>query len=201
MGKAKRVYTKTCRLCNSEFSTGSWDKKYCSKECKAHAFSTGFADYDCGRALCAHCGSEFKKKHLRHAYCSDTCKSAAAKARGGVPTEQQYARLSGNWRKYLNRLCTPALRSQLTTDDLLQVLEVQNYMCALTGVPLTCVLVKGARTWTNASIDRIVAGGPYTPSNIRLTCVRINILRGNMTDGEFVHWCKLVVNHMENDDA
>ena len=193
-----RTYTKVCKLCNAQFLTGCWDKKYCTRECKLSAFTTGFADYDCGYARCKHCGVEFKKKHLRHVYCSDSCKATYTREHRKVPTEQQYHRVSGDWRKYFARLCAPAKREALTPDLLLSVLAAQGGRCALTGVELTCILKKGERTWTNASIDRIIPGAPYTLDNIRLICARINVLRGNMQDIEFVHWCRLVVTHYED---
>lgn len=196
-----RTYKKLCRLCESEFTARSWDTKYCGAACRSSAFKSGFADYAGGATECKHCGGTFTKKHLRHAYCATPCKDAAARARGGVPTEQQYARVSGNWRRYLQRLCMPSARRALTADILYKILERQDFKCALTGVSMTCRLVKGTRTWTNASIDRILPGAPYTEDNIRMTCVRINTLRSNMSDSEFISWCRLVVQHSEVQDA
>ena len=192
-----RTYKKVCRLCSSDFLTGSWDTKYCGVGCRTEAFKTGFADYACGTANCKHCNAEFDKKHLRHAYCTQDCKSAAETLRGGQPTERQYLRVSGNWMRYLQRLCMPASRKGLTAEMLYSILEAQDFKCALTGLPLTCTLVKGMRTWTNVSIDRIIPGAPYTKDNIRLTCIRINTLRSTMSDEEFVQWCRLVVQHSE----
>ena len=201
MPKKARTYSKECRMCGSAFQTGCWDKKYCSAQCRTTAFVTGHADYNCGQAACKHCGAQFEKKHLRHAYCSPVCKVSAAKARGGTPTEVQYARVSGDWSRYFLRLQKRAGRGALSPQDLVLILHQQNMRCALTGVPLTCTLIKGARTWTNASIDRIVPGGAYEVGNVRLVCARINVLRSNMADAEFLYWCKLVVAYMESQHA
>ena len=194
-----RTYGCSCKLCGAAFVSGTWGAKYCSKTCRTSAFSTGHADYNCGDVQCRHCGATFAKKHLRHAYCTPACKTAATRARRLGDTAEQYARISGNWRRYFLRLCSQKRRDELTPELLQAVLERQQGLCALTGVPLTCDLKKGERTWTNASIDRIVPGGPYIADNIRLTCARINILRGNMADAEFLSWCQLVLTWSHKD--
>ena len=76
---------------------------------------------------------------------------------------------------------------------LVKLLNDQEGKCALTGVQLTCILEKGNITHTNASIDRIEAGGPYILENIRLTCARVNVMRSNMSDEELLYWCKLLI--------
>jgi hypothetical protein len=50
-------------------------------------------------------------------------------------------------------------RDLLSREIILGQLEKQDYKCALSGVQLTCILEKGIITQTNASIDRINAGG------------------------------------------
>jgi hypothetical protein len=76
---------------------------------------------------------------------------------------------------------------------LLEVLEEQDGRCALTGVKLTNILVKNRKVWTNASIDRIVSGGPYIRSNIQLVCAAVNGFRSQMSIEEFRQWCRMVV--------
>jgi hypothetical protein len=88
-------------------------------------------------------------------------------------------------------------RDKLTREILLAQLEKQDYKCALTGVPLTCKLDKGDVCPTNASVDRIQAGGPYTADNIQMVCRAVNFFRSNLSVPEFVDWCRKVVNHHE----
>lgn len=80
----------------------------------------------------------------------------------------------------------------LTTDEIISLYHAQNHKCALTGVELT--FIKGGSS-TNLSIDRINPGEDYVISNIRLVCNTINYMRSNMTDDEFLNWCKLVVDY------
>lgn len=80
-------------------------------------------------------------------------------------------------------------------DVLLSVYAKQHGRCALTGVLLTCTLERGVVCKTNASIDRINPGGPYTEDNIQLVCVAINKLRVDLPLNEFVDWCRKVSDH------
>ena len=83
----------------------------------------------------------------------------------------------------------------MTKHDCVRILEKQNYKCALTGVDLTCLLIKGTITKTNASIDRIDPKGLYTEDNVQLVCAAINKLRIDMEVSEFIEWCEKVANH------
>lgn len=146
-------------------------------------------------ANCPVCAAQFVQAHHSHKYCSKTCKRINARRVGSETTARQYATISGDWAKYYNRLRCRKGRADLTLDDLLRAHERQNGLCALTGEPMTCRLERGIITRTNASIDRVVPGGEYTPENIRLVCVAINKLRGNMSDAEFIEWCRKVANY------
>lgn len=85
-------------------------------------------------------------------------------------------------------------RDQLSKEIILAQLEKQNYKCALSGVELTCTLERGVVTLTNASIDRIQAGGPYTADNIQMVCKALNSWRADTAVPDFVKWCRAVVN-------
>lgn len=146
---------------------------------------------------CAVCGVEFLPHSGVHKFCSAECKGKWQYISGRVTTESQYKGISGNWSRYASRLLAAGgqKRSQLTRETLLQKLEYQQYRCALTGVPLTCNLEKGVISPTNASVDRIIAGGPYTADNIQMVCRAVNMWRGDLSIEEYVTWCQKVVNH------
>lgn len=59
-------------------------------------------------------------------------------------------------------------------------------------------LEKGVICRTNASIDRLEAGGPYIKDNIQLVCSVLNKFRINTPVAEFVWWCKKVAEHNAN---
>ena len=149
---------------------------------------------------CVVCGGSFTPKSGVHKFCSSPCKGKWKYITGEGSTENQYKKISGNWVRYASRLLyfKGRKRDQLTREDILRQLEKQNYKCALTGKELTCVLQKGTVSKTNASIDRIIAGGPYTPENIQMVCKAVNLWRGNTPIAEFVDWCRAVVETHDN---
>jgi hypothetical protein len=60
---------------------------------------------------------------------------------------------------------------------------------------MTCLLEKGSRCQTNASIDRIDPKGPYTADNIQLVCAILNKFRIDTSVEDFINWCKKVSDH------
>jgi hypothetical protein len=142
---------------------------------------------------CVICCNEYEPRGPTSMVCSLECKKKRVKKEDWNATERQYAKISGNWRRYFSRLLNKAERDCLSVDDLIDLLNRQDGKCSLTGAVLTCVLEKGIVTKTNASIDRIDAGGPYKVENIQLVCSAVNRLRTNMTVTEYVDWCRMVV--------
>lgn len=155
-----------------------------------HGFLRNVSD---DNVRCMVCSNPFKPANSRQQLCSDECKDKWRELNKEHLTQVQYSYISGNWEKYFKRLLYNGnRRDDLTVDDLLEKLKEQEGRCALTGTELTCKLEKGTICKTNASIDRISAGGPYLPENIQLVCSAINKFRGNLTVEEFVWWCKKV---------
>jgi hypothetical protein len=146
---------------------------------------------------CAVCGATFTPHSGVHKFCSPECKGKWKYTSGKITTESQYRDISGNWDRYVSRLLYYGgrKRDQLTKEILLRKLQEQNYRCALTGYPLTCKLEKGTRCMTNASVDRVEAGGPYTEDNIRIVCRAVNQWRSDLPTEEFVAWCQAIVDY------
>jgi len=129
---------------------------------------------------CPQCHSEFTKKNHYHMFCSYTCKDQYNKGKTWV----------GYFKKLLNNNAKE--RKKLDADMLFKKYTVQGGRCAISGVQLTKIVGQGPIT-TNASIDRIEAGGKYVESNIRLVCCFINSWRGKVTDEELIWWCQQIV--------
>ena len=146
---------------------------------------------------CKHCFGEFEPKNSKQVFCTPACKGKYKYVCGSVTTEGQYKQISGNWSRYLQRLLIAGgvKRKGLILEDLLEILEEQEYRCALTGLPLTCQLEIGVNFKTNASVDRIEAGGPYIKDNIQLVCKAVNSFRRDLTIEEFKWWCRKVADH------
>lgn len=147
---------------------------------------------------CAVCYNFFTPFSGVHKFCSEKCRGRWGYITGTKTTESQYSYISGNWRRYLNRLCCRTFnRSNLKVEDVLEILKNQDYQCALSGRRLTCTLEKGKRFYNNASIDRIEAGGPYIKENIQLVCSGLNSLRRDMNVNDFIEICKEVAKYNE----
>lgn len=144
---------------------------------------------------CKRCGTNIDHKNKGAKFCSNTCRHVYRNT-----SEIQYQHISGNWKKYLLRLLYSGgkKRINLSVESMLEVLEKQNYKCALSGIDLTCNLEVGVNFPTNASIDRIEAGGPYIKENIQFVCKSLNYFRKNTTISEFVWWCKQVAKYNDN---
>lgn len=145
---------------------------------------------------CVVCGIEFIPKSGVNKFCSESCRGRWKYINGNASTEQQYQKISGSWERYFSRLQSKKdRRDQISVSELLILYRQQQGRCALSGVEMTCLLEKGKRIWTNASIDRIEAGGLYTLSNIQLVCTAVNLFRCDIPISQFVEWCRLVSNY------
>jgi hypothetical protein len=133
---------------------------------------------------CVVCGKEFKTHHPKYLCCSAQC---------GVTHKRdtRYKRESGNWILYFKHLLSKK-RTNVTAQDLVELLNKQQGKCALSGTKLTCEKVVGKYVKTNASIDRIIAGGEYNIENVQLVCRAVNSFRHDLTIKEFIQWCKRV---------
>ena len=60
---------------------------------------------------------------------------------------------------------------------------------------------EGVTFKTNASIDRIIAGGEYTKDNIQLVCAALNSWRADTDLQEFIWFCKKVTEYQEEKGA
>lgn len=73
--------------------------------------------------------------------------------------------------------------------EILEVLESQNYSCALSGVQLTpdC-----------AQLDHIIPeskGGSHCKDNLQVLHKTVNAMKSAMTQEDFLSWCVLIANH------
>ena len=147
--------------------------------------------------VCVVCEEEFLPKSGVHKFCSESCKGKHKYQTGVVTTKSQYKEISGNWKRYLSRLLHSGgdKRKDLSVGILLSKLKSQNYKCALSGIELTCLLDVGTKYPFNASVDRVVAGGPYSEGNIQLVCRSLNSWRSDTSVEDFIEMCGKVYLH------
>lgn len=136
--------------------------------------------------VCVCCGTSYLTTDHRSKFCSALCRSyyngkkfRKANAGSDLVYYIKYTLLNGK-------------RPELSVQEILNLYEDQQGLCALTKVPMTSISGSGKHK-TNISIDRIECGGPYIPSNIRLVCTHANTIRNNLTDEEMLWWCKQIV--------
>lgn len=72
------------------------------------------------------------------------------------------------------------------------LLEKQNYRCAMTGFPLTRTGEQGDH---DLSIDRVDSDRGYEKDNVVLVCNRVNMMKNTKSLDMFVWWCKAVANY------
>lgn len=147
--------------------------------------------------ICPICQNQFKARSGSHKFCSLLCKTKNNQLNGSMMCTRQYERISGDWARYFNRLINRKRKGVLSTKELLGLLEKQNYKCALSGLTLTCLLEQGKKFKTNASIDRIIPGKPYTIDNVQLVCSALNSWRSDTNLAEFLWFCKQVTKYQE----
>lgn len=146
-----------------------------------------------GERNCLICGNSYTAVKSYQKFCTQKCQNKFNYTKS-MSLDNQYKRISNSWPLYLRRLRYKPIRAHISVEDLLNLLNKQNYRCALTGELLTCSLNKGTVSLTNASIDRIIPGGPYTLDNIRLVCRIANIMKWNMSDAKLKEWCRKILN-------
>lgn len=147
-----------------------------------------------GQRSCLTCGNSYIAVKNYQKFCTQKCQNKFNYTKS-MSTGNQYERISKSWPRYLLRLTYPKGREELTVQDLMAILEKQDYKCAISGVTLTKQLNKGMKHFTNASVDRIIPGGPYTLDNIRLVCRIVNVMKWNMSDAELKEWCRRILNN------
>tara|TARA_R110000744_G_scaffold49536_2_gene107607 strand:- start:1040 stop:1483 length:444 start_codon:yes stop_codon:yes gene_type:complete len=133
---------------------------------------------------CKVCNKEFKTLHPKYMCCSARCGKI-----NKVLT--RYVKESGDWNLYFKHLLSKK-EGDLTPLALIKILDSQDGRCALSGEKLTCTKIRGEVSKTNASIDRINAGGEYNINNVQLVCRAVNSFRHNLTVADFINWCKKV---------
>ena len=142
---------------------------------------------------CIVCGSPFtplKQRGRARKVCSKECSKLRI-------TELGYKQMSGSWPKYLRGLIQmhKKKRGHLNENQLIEMLERQKYKCALTGVKMTCLRAKGIKFKTNASIDRINSDLGYNIDNIQMVCSIVNGLKVDLTNDDFIEWCRKVAKY------
>lgn len=84
-------------------------------------------------------------------------------------------------------------RCHLTTDQVVELIEQQGGVCAMTGLAFfDARSSEGRRKPYAPSIDRIDNSKGYTEDNVRVVLSIVNTAKGDYTDSEFFVMCRAV---------
>lgn len=79
----------------------------------------------------------------------------------------------------------------LSIEYLNNLLIQQKHKCVLSGLPIKISNTRNRKS-TTASLDRIDSSKGYIEGNVQWVHKRINSMKSNQTDKEFIEYCKLV---------
>jgi len=77
-------------------------------------------------------------------------------------------------------------------DHLKYLYDVQRGICAITGIPMHTTTLESDMS---VSPDRIDSSVGYSKGNVRLVCVRANLMMSNLDDAHFKWWCRAVISN------
>lgn len=83
----------------------------------------------------------------------------------------------------------------LTAEDCMDIWEIQEGKCALSGVYMTHSPSAEIFTSKNVSIDRLDHNKGYYPQNVQLVCSAVNMLRGSLSQEDFTWWVLNIYKH------
>lgn len=105
--------------------------------------------------------------------------------------ESPYINLQQSLYKALKRRPTV---DPVTVEQLMEIWNQQNGLCALTKIPMTWTPTgTGAFTPTSVSIDRVDNSRAYEADNVRLVCMAVNSFRMGMSDDEMLRFAKAIL--------
>ncbi len=110
-----------------------------------------------------------------------------------------YGEISGSFLGSIKRQAKQNKKEfNLDIEYLWNLFVKQQETCALTGIKLkiNCPYKINDRT---ASLDRINSSKGYIEGNVQWVHKVVNMMKRNLTDEEFVSWCKLVANYNEHE--
>lgn len=135
------------------------------------------------------------------------CASCAAKKRGLIPgfnmrgalaLAARHAEAFDPFDAILRHVRRNAIIRKLeVTVSAVEIQALWTGFCALSGIPLSLPQDGKHRYKGNcsASLDRKDSALGYISGNVQWVHKRINLMKGPMSDTEFIDWCKLVAAH------
>ena len=214
---------KLCKFCGNLLNTIAHPKSiYCSKSCFG-ASRRVFAEINTqnnlilGFRTCPKCKidkpiSDYSNK-AKTGYCK-ACKTISQKIQRNILSNEQKLFLLNkrkedrgkDYKAFIKYLYFGAKSSAkrrnviftLTLEALINKVEEQKLLCAITGESLTFITGNGL-TYTNCSIDKIIPALGYIDTNIQLVSFRANIMKNTQSMSELYERCKKILVKAKNE--
>ena len=206
--------SKECKECKIEKEFKLYNISKCGtngysnvcKDCRSKSRkSLNFKAPDEGTKYCSKCKltldiSKFNKDKSNstglHTYCKDCSMENTKK---WASTEDGYFKkifvdLQQNAKKR-------NIKVNITADNLKELYEKQNGICALSGIKMTRDLYLDRESNNhivnkyNISVDRIDSNKDYDKDNIQLVCAIVNRIKIDLNNKELIEMCKVIVNN------
>jgi len=121
-------------------------------------------------------------------------RDAEWRRRFGERLRTGYGEITGTfWANVRNNAKVRGIDMCLKLEDAWKTFLEQDRMCALSGVPIGF-----DRSEITASLDRIDSDGHYTPDNVQWVHKTINLMKGKVSQEEFVYFCNRVAQCQES---
>ena len=155
-----------------------------------------------GSRVCTSCNkvkllSQFE--HFKEGFVRGVCQQCVTlqRSRKTSATPESYLRVLNGQLK--SQRVKQGIQYDLTTEDVIDMWEMQDGKCALSGMLMTHQRdgTYGDRKKKdfNASIDRINPNGPYVRGNAQLVANRVNTMKHTLGEDMFIWWIKNIYEH------
>ena len=153
---------------------------------------------ECGSLKCSCCKeikpeslfnkSNSKKNTTKKAYVCKDC--AKEKNRKYKNTEKGYK--NNLWNNLVSNAKRRNIPVHICKEDIDLIYKEQKGLCAVTGMPMEYVSGVESKNSFGVSVDRVDSNKGYTKDNVRLVCVRVNLIKMEMTDEQMEYWCNAI---------
>ena len=96
------------------------------------------------------------------------------------------------WHGIMERAKRKNWYCDITLNDLKELWNKQNGLCAISNIPMTYIFNSG-RIPTNVSVDRIDSNKSYTKNNIQLVCMAVNQMKSDLDMITFYRFCEAIL--------
>lgn len=151
---------------------------------------------DCGNTIVA-CTDHLRSGHTKHCrYCPEFAHQFRKIPGGNLELYRRDSTIKQLMNRLRHRAKKRKMKWNLDLKFLTCLFEKQKGKCVLSGLELIMAgsVSRHRKGETTASIDRIDSSKGYTKNNVQWVHKRINNMKNDLPDSEFIRLCRQVVN-------